>query len=60
VAQVLAGPVLKGGELVGYSPPEELSVLVKLTANWKSVVEEAAYTKTEKKDRDSGQMSLYE
>jgi putative DNA methylase len=49
VAQVLAGPVLKGGKLDGYSPPEELSVLAKLTANWKSVVEDATYTKTKKK-----------
>ncbi|MDI6795717.1 MAG: DUF1156 domain-containing protein [Desulfatibacillaceae bacterium] len=60
VAQVLAGPVLKGGEMEGYSPPEELAALAKLTANWKSVVEDATFTKTEKKDRDSGQRRLFE
>ncbi|MBW2346082.1 MAG: DUF1156 domain-containing protein, partial [Deltaproteobacteria bacterium] len=38
VAQSLAGPALKGGELGEISPHAELSALAKLTANWKSVI----------------------
>ena len=41
VAQALAGPALKGGELGMVSPPAELSALAKLTANWQSVIETA-------------------
>lgn len=41
VAQVLAGPALKGGELADISPHAEMSALAKLTANWKSVIEDA-------------------
>jgi putative DNA methylase len=41
VAQALAGPALKGGELGMISPPAELSALAKLTANWQSVIETA-------------------
>ncbi|MBW1738371.1 MAG: hypothetical protein JRJ69_12670, partial [Deltaproteobacteria bacterium] len=41
VAQALAGPALKGGELGDISPHAELSALAKLTANWKSVIESA-------------------
>jgi len=42
VAQALAGPTLKGGELADVSPGGELAALAKLTANWRSVVEDAA------------------
>lgn len=42
VAQALAGPALKGGELEEVSPSGELAALAKLTANWRSVVEDAA------------------
>jgi len=42
VAQALAGPALKGGELADVSTGGELAALAKLTANWRSVVEEAA------------------
>lgn len=42
VAQALAGPALKGGELADVSPSGELGALAKLTANWKSVVSAAA------------------
>ena len=42
VAQALAGPALKGGELADVSPSGELAALTKLTANWRSVVEDAA------------------
>ena len=49
VAQALAGPALKGGELGDISPHAELSALAKLTANWKSVIEDAGLTPLEKK-----------
>jgi putative DNA methylase len=42
VAQALAGPALKGGELADVSTGGELAALAKLTANWRSVVEDAA------------------
>ena len=42
VAQALAGPALKGGSIGDISPKGELSALAKLTANWRSVVEDAA------------------
>lgn len=41
VAQALAGPALKGGELGGVSSQIETSALTKLTSNWKSVIESA-------------------
>jgi len=59
VAQALAGPALKGGELGDVSPHAELSALAKLTANWKSVIEGAALTLLEKKERETGQRSLF-
>jgi putative DNA methylase len=40
VAQALAGPVLKGGELGEVASGSELTALTKLTANWRSVVED--------------------
>ncbi len=61
VAQALAGPALKGGELVDVSPSSEAAVLSKLTANWQAVVEEAALTdleKVEKRDLEQGQRRL--
>jgi putative DNA methylase len=42
VAQALAGPALKGGELGAVSTGNELAALATLTANWRSVVEDAA------------------
>jgi putative DNA methylase len=42
VAQALAGPALRGGELADVSPTGELAALTKLLANWKSVIEDAA------------------
>jgi putative DNA methylase len=42
VAQALAGPALKGGELDEVATGTELAALTKLTANWRSVVEDAA------------------
>lgn len=41
LAQALSGPALKGGELGEVSGGEELAALTKLTANWRSVVEDA-------------------
>lgn len=40
VGQVLAGPALKGGALADVSPSDEMAVLTKLTANWRSVIED--------------------
>ncbi|MBI2988836.1 MAG: DUF1156 domain-containing protein [Deltaproteobacteria bacterium] len=40
VAQALAGPALKGGELADVSPSDEMAALAKLTANWRSVIED--------------------
>lgn len=37
----LSGPALKGGELGDISTGGELAALTKLTANWKSVIEDA-------------------
>lgn len=41
VAQALAGPALKGGDLGDVSTGGELAVLAKLTANWRAVIERA-------------------
>jgi putative DNA methylase len=41
VAQALAGPALKGGELGELSPSSELAALARLTANWRAVLERA-------------------
>lgn len=58
VAQALAGPALKGGELGDVSPTAELSALAKLTANWQSVVEGALVSDVEQADRRKGQERL--
>jgi len=58
VAQALAGPALKGGELGDVSPTAELAALGKLLANWQSVVEDAALTAAEKEERKTGQQPL--
>ncbi len=58
VAQALAGPALKGGELGDVSPTAELSALAKLTANWQSVIEGAVVSADEMADRRRGQGRL--
>ena len=58
VAQALAGPALKGGELGNVSPSAELAALAKLTANWRSVVEDATVTAQEREDARTGQRRL--
>jgi putative DNA methylase len=58
VAQALAGPALKGGEMDDISPTAELSALGKLMANWQSVVADAAQTTGEKEERKKGQKQL--
>jgi putative DNA methylase len=60
VAQALAGPALKGGELGDISPTGELSALTKLTANWRSVVEDNVFTPDEQADRKRGQRHIFE
>ncbi len=58
VAQALAGPALKGGELANVSPSAELAALAKLTANWRSVIEDATVTAQEREDAKSGQLGI--
>jgi len=58
VAQALAGPALKGGELSDVSPSGELAALDKLMTNWRSVVEEAVMTPEERDERRTGQRPL--
>jgi hypothetical protein len=58
VAQALAGPALKGGELGDVSPTAELAALGKLLANWQSVVEGALISDVEQADRREGQGRL--
>ena len=59
VAQALAGPALKGGELGDISTHAELSALAKLTANWRSVIEGTSLTLEEKKEQKTGQRPLF-
>jgi putative DNA methylase len=58
VAQALVGPALKGGELGDVSPTGELAALARLTANWRSVVEDAAIGPAERDERRTGQTRL--
>jgi putative DNA methylase len=58
VAQALGGPALKGGEMGDISPTAELSALGKLTANWQSLVEDAALTTGEREEKKVGQKQL--
>jgi putative DNA methylase len=60
VAQALAGPGLKGGELADVSPSAEQAALAKLTANWRSVVEDQVVTAGEREDRKRGQRRMFE
>lgn len=60
VAQVLAGPALRGGELADISPTAEQAALAKLTANWRSVVEDAATSAAERIDQKRGQRRIFE
>lgn len=55
VAQALAGPALKGGELGEVASGSELAALTKLTANWRSVVEDVDLTHIELEGRRTGQ-----
>jgi putative DNA methylase len=60
VAQALAGPALKGGEMADVSPTGEMAALAKLTANWRSVIEDNATTVEERTDQKRGQKKLFE
>jgi putative DNA methylase len=60
VAQALAGPALKGGEMADISPTGEMAALAKLTSNWRSVIENKAVPHAEKADRKRGQGKLFE
>jgi putative DNA methylase len=59
-AQALAGPALKGGELSDLSPTGELAALAKLTANWRSVIEDNVFSPTERAERKRGQRRIFE
>jgi len=59
VAQALAGPALKGGQVADVSPTGELAALAELTANWRAVVEEGMLTPGEMEDRRRGQKRLF-
>jgi putative DNA methylase len=58
VAQALTGPALKGGELGEVASGTELAALTKLTANWRSVVEDAGAMPPEREERRTGQSKL--
>ncbi|HET6144283.1 MAG TPA: DUF1156 domain-containing protein [Candidatus Acidoferrales bacterium] len=58
VAQALAGPVLKGSELGEVASGTELAALTKLTANWRSVVENVDLTRVELQSRRTGQSRI--
>jgi putative DNA methylase len=58
VAQALAGPGLKGGEMPEVSPSAELAALSKITANWQSVIENAALTPPERQALRDGQQTM--
>ncbi len=58
VAQVLAGPVLRGGKMGQISPTKEMEALAKLTSNWRSVIEDASMTVLEKQERITGQKPI--
>jgi putative DNA methylase len=59
VAQALAGPALKGGELDEVSPTGELGALTKLTANWRNVIEDVTLTAPERAEQRTEQRSLF-
>jgi putative DNA methylase len=59
VAQVLAGPALKGSELGDISPTGELAALAKLTANWRSVIEDNVFSPSEQADGKRGQQNMF-
>jgi putative DNA methylase len=58
VAHALAGPALRGGEHSDASPNAELSALARLTANWRSLIEDAGMTPVERDERRTGQKGL--
>jgi len=58
LAQSLAGPALKGGEVSEVASGGELAALAKLTANWRSVIDDADLTSTERQAQRSGQNRL--
>jgi putative DNA methylase len=58
VAQALAGPGLKGGELADVSPSAEQAALGKVTANWRSVIDDVVTTTAERQAKRTGQRAL--
>jgi putative DNA methylase len=60
VAQALSGPTLKGSGLEDVSPTVELAALIKLTANWRSVVEDNMSSTEERAEQKRGQKKFFE
>ena len=60
VAQALSGPTLKGSGLEDVSPTAELAALTKLTANWRSVIEDNVFSTDERSDQRRGQKKMFE
>ena len=60
VAQALSGPTLKGSGLEDVSPTAELAALIKLTSNWRSVIDDNVTTPDERADMKRGQTKLFE
>ncbi len=55
VAQALSGPALKGGGLTNTAQSSEVAALAKLTANWRTVVEDSSFSM---EDKLTGQQAL--
>ena len=60
VAQALAGPALKGGEMGDISPTGEMAALAKLATNWRSVVEDNVLTQTQQAEKKRGQRTMFD
>jgi putative DNA methylase len=58
LAHALAGPALRGGNLTDVSPTGELSALAKLTANWRSIVEDVDLSAAERHATSVGQSRM--
>jgi putative DNA methylase len=58
LAQVLSGPALKGSELGEIASGTELAALTKLTANWRSVVEDADVSAADRQATRVGQSRI--
>ena len=60
VAQALAGPALKGGEMGDISPTGEMAALAKLATNWRSVVEDNVADRDPASRKKRGQRTMFD